>query len=112
MTATAGARFSQFVAFHTTGPGWLGSTSFQGAGGLPEMDHFLTHATPRERELVGFPAPGDPYWDDETRAGVAARYPRMDMTPLRGVSRPRADAARGGGGRSRQESLRGESCAW
>ena len=84
MRATAGARFSQFVAFHTAGPRWLGSTSFQGAGGQPEMDRFLTGATPQERRLVGFPAPGDPYWDDETRAGVAARYPGMDMSPYGG----------------------------
>jgi ectoine hydroxylase-related dioxygenase (phytanoyl-CoA dioxygenase family) len=84
MRAGAGLRFSQFVAFHTAGPAWLGSTSFQSAGGTPEMDHFLTRATPRQRQLVGFPAPGDPYWDDETRAGVAARYPQLDMTPYGG----------------------------
>jgi ectoine hydroxylase-related dioxygenase (phytanoyl-CoA dioxygenase family) len=81
MRATEGVRFSQFVAFHTVGPGWLGSTSFQGAGGTPTMNDLITHASPRERELVGFPAPGDPYWDEETLAGVAARYPGMDMSP-------------------------------
>ena len=81
MRAAEGVRFSQFTAFHTTGPGWLGSTSFQGAGGSSQMDAFITHASPRERELVGFPAPGDPYWDEETVAGVAARYPGMDMSP-------------------------------
>jgi ectoine hydroxylase-related dioxygenase (phytanoyl-CoA dioxygenase family) len=79
--AAEGVRFSQFTAFHTTGPGWLGSTSFQAAGGTPEMDDLITHATPRERELIGFPPPGDLYWDQETLAGVAARYPQMDMTP-------------------------------
>jgi ectoine hydroxylase-related dioxygenase (phytanoyl-CoA dioxygenase family) len=84
MRAAVGARFSQFTAFHTAGPGWLGSTSFQGAGGQPVMDHFLTMATPRERQLVGFPGPDDPYWDDETRTGVANRYPGMDMTPYGG----------------------------
>jgi ectoine hydroxylase-related dioxygenase (phytanoyl-CoA dioxygenase family) len=84
MLAGEGARFSQFTAFRTPGYDWLGSTSFQGAGGRPEMDHFLTRATPRERQLVGFPAPDDRYWDDETRAGVAARYPGMDMTPYGG----------------------------
>lgn len=81
MRASTGVRFSQFVAFHSSGPRWLGSTSFQGAGGSAEMDHFLTTASPRQRELVGFPAPGDPYWDAESLAGVAARYPEMDMTP-------------------------------
>lgn len=83
MRASTGVRFSQFVAFHASGPRWLGSASFQGAGGSAEMDHFLTVASPRERELVGFPAPGDLYWDAESRAGVAARYPQMDMTPYR-----------------------------
>jgi hypothetical protein len=81
MRAAEGVRMSQFTAFHTTGPDWLGSTSFQGAGGSPEMDDLITHASPRERELIGFPAPGDPYWDEETTAGVAARYPGMDMSP-------------------------------
>jgi len=83
MHADQGVRFSQFVAFHTAGPRWLGSASFQGAGGSPEMDHLITHASPRERELLGFPAPGDTYWDDETLAGVGARYPDMDMTPYK-----------------------------
>jgi ectoine hydroxylase-related dioxygenase (phytanoyl-CoA dioxygenase family) len=84
MRAREGLRYSQFTAFHTAGPPWLGSTSFQGAGGRPEMDRFLTGATPRERQLVGFPAPGDGYWTEETRAGVAARYPGMDMAPYGG----------------------------
>ena len=83
MHASRGVRFSQFVAFHTVGARWLGSTSFQGRGGSAEMDRFLTSATPRERELVGFPAPGDPYWNEESLAGVAARYPGMDMSPYR-----------------------------
>lgn len=49
------------------------------------MDHFLVSATPRQRELVGFPAVGDPYWTEETLAGVQDRYPLMDMSPYRGV---------------------------
>lgn len=81
MRAAAGVRFSQFVAFHPAGVPWLGSASFQGAGGRPEMDRFLLNATPRERQLVGFPAPGDPYWNQESLAGVAARYPGMDLEP-------------------------------
>jgi ectoine hydroxylase-related dioxygenase (phytanoyl-CoA dioxygenase family) len=81
--ASEGMRFSQFIGYHTAGPLWLGSHSFQGAGGRPEMDRLLTCATPRQRELLGFPPPGDAYWDEETLAGVAARYPEMDISPYR-----------------------------
>ena len=86
MTSSTGVRFSQFVAFHAAGVPWLGSASFQGAGGKPEMDHFLLNASPRERELVGFPAPGDPYWNQESLAGVGARYPDMDLAPYRAAA--------------------------
>jgi ectoine hydroxylase-related dioxygenase (phytanoyl-CoA dioxygenase family) len=85
MRAKEGLRFSQFVAFHTAGYPWLGSHTFQGLGHRAEMQHLVTHATPRQRELLGFPAPGDPYWTEETLAGVAARYPEMDMSPYRGA---------------------------
>ena len=47
------------------------------------MRQFLERATPRQREMVGFPAPGHSYWTPETIADVAQRYPRMDMTPYR-----------------------------
>ena len=44
----------------------------------------MERATPRERELFGFPAIGDPYWNDQTLTDVQCRYPRMDMTPYSG----------------------------
>jgi hypothetical protein len=47
------------------------------------MDHFLETATPRQRELVGFPPVGDKYWTETTLAGVGARYPGMDMAPYK-----------------------------
>ena len=34
-----------------------------------------------KRCLFGFPAPDDPYWNEQTVADVAIRYPQMDMTP-------------------------------
>jgi hypothetical protein len=43
----------------------------------------MEKATPQERELIGCPAPNDPYWSDETVTGVSARYPKMDMTPYK-----------------------------
>ena len=41
----------------------------------------MERATPAERCLFGFPAPGDPYWNAQTVADVSTRYPRMDMAP-------------------------------
>ena len=43
------------------------------------------HADPTARQLtvLGFPAPGHPYWTEDTLRGVAARYPLLDMTPWR-----------------------------
>jgi ectoine hydroxylase-related dioxygenase (phytanoyl-CoA dioxygenase family) len=81
MRSDEGARFSQSVAFHTAGPRWLGSQTFQREGGSAAMDHFMTVATPNERTIVGFPAPDDAYWDEESIAGVKSRYPLMDMSP-------------------------------
>ena len=35
----------------------------------------------RERDLFGFPRPGHDYWNEQTLADVALRYPGMDMEP-------------------------------
>jgi len=37
----------------------------------------------RQLSMLGFPPPGHPYWNEETLAGVAARYPALDLTPWR-----------------------------
>jgi ectoine hydroxylase-related dioxygenase (phytanoyl-CoA dioxygenase family) len=81
MRATEGCRFSHHMGLRTAAHRWLGQSAFQNKGGSPEMNQFLERATPRQRELVGFPPPGHTYWDEETLAGVARRYPDMDMSP-------------------------------
>jgi hypothetical protein len=43
----------------------------------------MRHATVRQLTVLGFPTPGDAYWTSDTLAGVAARYPSLDMTPWR-----------------------------
>jgi hypothetical protein len=83
MTAATGARYSHHMGFRRADVPWCGQFTFQHEGGRPEMDDFLEAASPRQRELVGFPPVGDPYWDAETIAGVAGRYPGMDMGPYR-----------------------------
>jgi hypothetical protein len=81
LRASEGVRFSQNISFKRVDSPWSGQTTFQHSGGRPEMDRFLENASAREREMVGFPPAGDPYWDATTVAGVGARYPGMDMTP-------------------------------
>lgn len=49
----------------------------------PRWYDFVEQAGPRQLELFGFPAPGHPYWTDETLDGVGQRYPGLDMTPWR-----------------------------
>jgi hypothetical protein len=44
---------------------------------------WIERASVAERELLGFPAPGHDYWTEETLAGVAARFPEMDLDPYR-----------------------------
>jgi ectoine hydroxylase-related dioxygenase (phytanoyl-CoA dioxygenase family) len=87
MRAREGLRFSHHTGFKKAGLTWCGQVTFQHDGGTPEMDRFLENATPEQRELVGFPPVGDPYWDHMTVEGVAARYPNMDLEPYRAFDR-------------------------
>jgi hypothetical protein len=45
----------------------------------------------RERDPFGFPRPGDDYWNDQTRADVALRYPGMEIAPDRDAPGPEGD---------------------
>ena len=38
---------------------------------------------PRQRQLLGIPAPGHPYWTAETVDYFAVRYPGADIEPYR-----------------------------
>jgi hypothetical protein len=82
-----GARFSFHVVFRALDSHWMGFSAWARSGMEPTLHRFLERATPRQRALLGFPSPGHPYWDRETLAGVAARYPAMDMTPYRDACR-------------------------
>jgi hypothetical protein len=79
LRARTGVRFSHHMSLKRADTRWAGQVTFQHDAGTPEMNRFLVHATPEQRNLVGFPLPGDSYWTKETLTGVAARYPDMDM---------------------------------
>jgi hypothetical protein len=72
------------VAFKPAGnDGGGGYQAWPIKGYSPEWFEFVRHATPRQLALFFIPRPGDPYWTEETLAGVGARYQGLDMAPWR-----------------------------
>lgn len=90
-TAAKRSRFVYLVDFQARGKPWTGKIAWPDRANSTVWSDALAPMTPRERELFGFPAVGDPYWDAQTLADVQLRYPAMDMTPYR-------EAAAAGGG--------------
>ncbi len=78
-----GGRLAQFVTYAPAAWKWLGIVGWSAQAIKPAFRAWIESATTAERELLGFPPPGHPYWREETLAGVGARYPGMDMTPYR-----------------------------
>jgi hypothetical protein len=83
MTAPRSARFMLHVSFKPAGTDWLGSQAWPGAAEGMAWHRFANAATVRQLSALGFPQPGHPYWNEATLAGVAARYPGLDMKPWR-----------------------------
>lgn len=82
MLAKQGARFAHHISYRALDCNWVGHhEAWPTSGNKPEMTTFIEHATPRQREMIGFPPSGDPYWNERTLDAVAKRYPGMDMTP-------------------------------
>jgi hypothetical protein len=83
MHAPASARYMLHVSFKPAGTDWLGSQAWPGAAEGMAWHRFANRASVRQLSALGFPPPGHPYWNEQTLAGVAARYPGLDMTPWR-----------------------------
>jgi hypothetical protein len=75
------ARFMLHVAYRPAAVEWGGYQAWPFKGFSPEWHNFVQQATPRQLSVLGFPAPGHPFWTDETLAGVAKRYPGLDLGP-------------------------------
>jgi hypothetical protein len=81
LRATTGARHTLHVAFQRRASTWAGWRSWSMRGNEPALGDLLCSLTVRQRTVLGFPAPGDPYWTPQSVLDVAARYPAMDMEP-------------------------------
>lgn len=75
------ARFIIMADFKRRGNPWTGKIAWPDRAISRGWSAAMAAMTVRQRDLFGFPPPGSAYWTPETLAGVAARYPGMDMTP-------------------------------
>ena len=82
--AADASRFIIMADFKLRGQRWTGKMAWPDQAIRAGWTEALSAMTVRQRDLFGFPPPGDDYWTDETLAGVQARYPTMDMTPYAG----------------------------
>jgi hypothetical protein len=88
VTEPGRCRFMLHVAYRPAEADWIGYQAWPFKGFSPEWHKFVGQATLRQLTVLGFPPPGHPYWNDETLAGVAARYPGLDTGPWRRGSVP------------------------
>lgn len=82
-----GHRFAQCLAYHSArASAWMDHPRYAASPASPlgpTMRRFMEKASPAQRELLGFPAPADTYWTEETLRGTAELYPGMDLAPYR-----------------------------
>ncbi len=86
LTAPRAARFMVHVSYKPAATDWLGSHGLPNAGEDMSWYRFVQGATERQLTVLGFPPPGHPYWNAQTLAGVAARYPMLDLSPWRAAA--------------------------
>jgi hypothetical protein len=87
ITGERRARFVLLADYEVWGLRWAGRMGWPTHALGSHWTEMMERATPRERQLFGFPAIGDPYWNDQTLTDVQCRYPRMDMTPYSSTGR-------------------------
>ncbi|SOC46167.1 Phytanoyl-CoA dioxygenase (PhyH) [Blastococcus aggregatus] len=80
LTAPRGARYSMQVCFRPASLQWGQRVGWAVRSFSPEWSAFVGRATVRQLQALGFPPPGHPYWTEETLAGMALRYPRLDLS--------------------------------
>jgi len=81
ITADSGARFSHHLVYRSARHQFQGYHHWPKIGESEILQRFIQKTTPRQRQVLGFPKPGDPYWNEQTLAAVKLRYPAMDLSP-------------------------------
>jgi len=80
MTELGAGRFFFNLGYRAAGVDWAGALPWPRRGVDPRIPAWISQLNTRQLGAVGFPKPGHPYWDAETLAATAARYPDLDLT--------------------------------
>jgi ectoine hydroxylase-related dioxygenase (phytanoyl-CoA dioxygenase family) len=81
-TASDGCRANLWICFCRKDRGWEGRWFTYKCGAREgNMRTFISSATTRQLELLGFPGPGDALWSDDFLLGMRERYPGFDPAP-------------------------------
>jgi hypothetical protein len=80
MTEPGAGRFFFNLGYRQAGVDWTGALPWPRRGIEPVVHQWIQQLTPRQLAAIGFPPPGHEYWNAETLAATAARYPDLDLT--------------------------------
>jgi hypothetical protein len=81
MTRPGGARYTMHVNYRRVEAEWAQRHAWADRSHEPAWYRFVESATPSQLELFGFPPPGHRFWTADTLAGMALRYPNLDLSP-------------------------------
>jgi hypothetical protein len=84
------SRFAMLVDLQPRGWRWTGKIAWPDRALAPGWVEAMERMTVRERDLFGFPPPGDAFWTEQTLRDTQARYPKMDMSAYRRAMIPGA----------------------
>ncbi|MBA3709419.1 MAG: hypothetical protein H0W83_11455 [Planctomycetes bacterium] len=83
-SAPTGYRATMWTIWCRADRPWEGrSFTYKGCGWQKEaaLKRYVTEATPRQLEMIGFPPPGHPLWTRAYIDGMAQRYPGFETAP-------------------------------
>ncbi|MBZ9644375.1 phytanoyl-CoA dioxygenase family protein [Streptomyces sp. PSKA30] len=91
--ARHGRRLALFFNIHGAAARWTGKHLWAMLPASPAWGTFqelMVELSPKQRQLLGFPEAGDPYWTADTIGRLTELYPGIDVTPY--VAAVRASA--------------------
>jgi RimJ/RimL family protein N-acetyltransferase len=81
LTQARGARYTIQLGMRPADADWAGRRAWVESALEQPWADFVARASPEQLALFGFPPPGHAYWNADTLAGIALRYPALDLKP-------------------------------